>query len=86
MEIEYRVLTLGDAERAGLDVGWKDSYGEWEYDHAVVRVEDNCSVEIIGTDGGEPEDQTLTRDWYWVADALNEAYELGYKHGKDQVP
>jgi|GEM_PF-1947966 hypothetical protein len=25
---------------------------------------------VVGFDGGEPEDQTFTRDWSWVVDAL----------------
>ena len=28
---------------------------------------------LIGNDGGEPEDQTLNRDWSWVVGALNKA-------------
>jgi hypothetical protein len=34
-------------------------------------------------DGGSPEDQSFYRDWKWVKDALEEAYELGLKDGKD---
>lgn len=29
---------------------------------------------IVGSDGGEPEDQLLYRDWRWVVPALNAAY------------
>lgn len=32
-------------------------------------------------DGGEPEDNSFDRDWNWVAKALVEAYNLGYKDG-----
>lgn len=31
----------------------------------------------IGTDGGEPEDNTLNRDWSWVVGALNDAHRQG---------
>lgn len=41
------------------------------------------SKRIIGEDGGEPEDQLLVRDWKWVAEALNEAYEQGFQDGVD---
>ena len=30
-------------------------------------------------DGGEPEDNSFTRDWSWIQTALKTAYELGYK-------
>lgn len=36
---------------------------------------DDKPVEILGWDGGEPED--LCRDWSWVIDALQGAYEDG---------
>lgn len=32
---------------------------------------DTASGAVVGIDGGEPEDQTLGRDWSWVPDALN---------------
>lgn len=57
----------------------------WTFDgegyHAVYRLEDGKPVEFIGSDGGEPEDQTLTRDWDWVAPALQAAYDRGYHDG-----
>lgn len=34
-------------------------------------------VAYIGSDGGEPEDQLLCRDYSWVVDALNDAYRKG---------
>ncbi len=36
--------------------------------------------EVLGFDYGKPEDQTLLRDWNWVAGALNDAYQLGREH------
>jgi hypothetical protein len=35
------------------------------------RLVDTVTGEEVGSDGGEPEDQTLTRDWRWVTEALN---------------
>lgn len=46
--------------------GAEDAAGSYN----VIR--DTASGEIVGEDGGQPEDQTLTRDWRWVVDALNE--------------
>lgn len=46
----------------------------WEPPLAVI---DTHTGAVIGIDGGEPEDQTLARDWRWVAPALNAAYQAG---------
>lgn len=73
-EITYQVLEVKDEEDE------EDDY----YDdprEGVYRCEDDLAVELIGTDGGEPEDNTLRRDWSWVAPALQAAYELGRSHG-----
>lgn len=48
-----------------------------DYRKVIYRCEDGVPVEWIGDDGGEPEDQTLGRDWKWVAPALRVAYKLG---------
>lgn len=38
----------------------------------LVEVDDRGYVlRILGCDGGEPEDQTLLRDWKWVVVELN---------------
>ena len=55
----------------------EDPYGDCDYDLYVFRYEGLRPVQFIGSDGGEPEDQTLGRDWAWVVPALNAAYELG---------
>lgn len=44
-----------------------------DYTSCVVKVSADGTRTIVGTDGGEPEDQTLTRDWSWVIDELNNA-------------
>ena len=48
-----------------------------ESDWALVRVEGARIVEVIGYDGGEPEDQLLVRDWDWLPSALDQAYRRG---------
>lgn len=35
------------------------------------------------SDGGEPEDNSFTRDWNWVGKALDQAYQFGYNDGKE---
>lgn len=39
------------------------------YSHCALV--DSTTGRELGCDGGEPEDQLLTRDWAWVADELN---------------
>lgn len=75
MTTTYKIVDLKDApeDYEGELETWYDS----EYVRAVVRCEDGIPVERIGTDGGEAEDQTLGRDWSWVASALQAAYDLG---------
>lgn len=41
------------------------------HDDECYVVIDRSTGTIIGSDGGEPEDQVLVRDWRWVVDALN---------------
>ena len=44
----------------------------WAYNDGFVSVvRDTETREILGGDGGAPENQTLVRDWAWVVDALN---------------
>lgn len=35
-------------------------------------------------DGGEPEDNSFSRDWGWVPFAIEQAYELGFKDGQEK--
>jgi len=36
-------------------------------------------------DGGEPEDNSFSRDWSWIDGELERAYNLGYKDGAQSV-
>lgn len=78
----YRVVRrseLTDAHYAAAPhmIDRDDRWGDHAYDSYVFRYEGNHPVECLGSDGGEPEDQTLGRDWSWVAPALNAAYVRG---------
>jgi hypothetical protein len=85
----YRTMTGEQARAAGaapdlidypltLDAD-RDAY---ESNHwGVFRLADGVPVELLGTDGGEPEDQTLARDWAWVTGALTAAYTYGSAEG-----
>lgn len=37
------------------------------------------------TDGGEPEDNSFSRDWSWIKTELERAYELGRSHAYAEV-
>jgi len=80
----YRIFTLRDAKAAGCndpDLEARFEYmEEYDYTSGVFLCDAQGNPKkLIGTDGGEPEDQTLGRDWNWVMDALNEAYRLGQR-------
>lgn len=52
--------------------GHCDGYADGEFEfRALVEFKDGGTTELVGTDGGEPEDQTFGRDWKWVPDRLN---------------
>ena len=52
-------------------------YHDFDYRSVVCEIEGDKPIRILGMDGGEPEDQTLYRDWSWVASELNKAFEIG---------
>lgn len=49
---------------------FEDEEDHW-YDRIRSYVLDTKTNRLLGADGGEPEDQTLGRDWNWVVSALN---------------
>ncbi len=81
----YMTLSLEQAAKQWPNV--KDDWGDTLKERAenerygdpwlLIAVPDSGDPTIIGEDGGEPEDQTLTRDWSWVVGALNDAYQKG---------
>ena len=75
----YSIVPLRNAPEAYA--GELDDWYDTEYVSAVIRTNNDGTVTRIGTDGGSPEDQTLWRDWAWVAPALQDAYEQGLAEG-----
>ena len=51
-----------------------------EWVSCLYLMVDGIPVRELGSEGGEPEDQTFGRDWFWVAKELNTAYRLGVLH------
>lgn len=75
MEVKFKAVPMDYAVEHGYPGA--DDETEWNA-WGVWRFEDGKAVELVGEDGGEPEDQTLYRAWAWVATALNEAYRRGH--------
>jgi len=76
---EYRKATDPEVLEFHPEVA---DYDDADFTNALVKTHRGAIVEVLAFDGGEPEDNTFTRDWSWVAGALNRAYELGYYHGR----
>ena len=48
-----------------------------EYGSEYVELVDTKTGEVVGSDGGEPEDNTFYRDWSWVPTLLNKVANGG---------
>lgn len=46
-------------------------------ENSILVMTYNDKIVLFKSDGGEPEDQTLFRNWDWVSGAIQKAYELG---------
>lgn len=75
----YRIVSNFEAVR----LGYPGSEGMDPEQNSVYRFEGDEPRELIGQDGGEPEDQVLYRDWRWVRQALADAYALGRERGRE---
>jgi hypothetical protein len=89
MTTTYRTLALAEALTMPMSddvAGRLESYEfRRDYGRAVFRCTGGYLEQLLGADGGEPEDQTLGRDWSWVAGALNDAHTRGVNIGLQQV-
>lgn len=72
MTDRFQLMDFNEVVKLELEV---EGSRYWE-EHTMFVV-DICGPRIIGSDGGEPEDQRLYRDWAWVVPALNKAYQEG---------
>ncbi len=78
--MKYEVMTMAEAQAVNLP---HSDYVHGERAHEVRgiwAIEDDVAM-FLGSDGGEPEDNSFRRDWSWVAPALAQAFELGRKTG-----
>lgn len=70
----FYLLDFEEAMAKGLV--WEEERSSLEHSTFVVE-ETTSGLWEVGHDGGEPEDQTLYRDWSWVVPALNKAFKDG---------
>ena len=72
----YKIISLNEAKARGLDY-WEDwdEYDDDDYNYGVWFFDEFGGNRFVNQDGGEPEDQTLNRDWSWVVRELNNALE-----------
>jgi len=83
--VEYKVVSEEEL------VGYEPS--EWDDPQdVVVRVDrtgisEHAEITVVGHDGScdSPEDNYLFRQYSFVAPALNEAYQLGFRHGSGEL-
>jgi len=70
----FQMLDFDEVVALGLEEPQEESmWSDHKYRCYVVEFA-NEGPKILGSDGGEPEDQRLYRDWAWVVPALNKAY------------
>lgn len=68
-------MSVEEFEKQRNDLSLRFYIDEQEDEDFGWVVRDRTTGEIVGEDGGEPEDQLLVRDWQWVASALNAVEE-----------
>lgn len=79
-----RYIVLDDDEAILAGGPAAPTYSDWGW--TIYRQDDTGKLlEAIGSDGGEPEDQLLVRDWKWVAPALDAAYQEGLLEGLEDM-
>lgn len=74
----FEFMTLKEAREHGCPdlEGWEDEY--------VMCIVDTEAKISLGTDGGEPEDQSFSRDWSWVVGAMNAAHAKGVREAAEK--
>lgn len=55
---------------------------EGDYDYCTtLEIHHNGKMVKSFSDGGEPEDSSFMRDWYWVPETIEWAYKKGVEDG-----
>lgn len=67
----FKVCDLEEAKKYNDPEDYTDIYDPWDSDMRSYLV-DTKKGEVVWSDGGEPEDQSLGRDLYGLVQLLNE--------------
>lgn len=59
------------------ELGLYPVVGKYECGYAIIENLPDGTRRLVGSDEGEPEDQSFGRDLGWVLPALNAAFEAG---------
>jgi hypothetical protein len=88
--MKFVIESFGQAAEKGYEPPWgykdwseilQDTWNDPDWTNGLWMIDVGGIAYFVNSDGGEPEDQTLRRDWAWVADALNDAYAQGVVDG-----
>lgn len=85
----YLCTSMFEAQKGGLAVpfdceDWDEYFEEWSgdlWDFGIWLYEEGGESTLLAVDGGEPEDNSFLRDGAWIAPALNDAFQRGFKEG-----
>ena len=67
----FIVVSNDDAVKQRLP-GWENFYHvDGDFHFCLYETDGKKPIRLVGEDGGEPEDQTLGRDWKWVPAEMN---------------
>lgn len=69
-EPRFQVVSHRDAVKRGFPDAEPDTFDNLYWDLYEFN-EQGQPIRWVGSDGGEPEDQLLVRDWKWVVEELN---------------
>jgi hypothetical protein len=80
--MSFEVITATNIEEVpeGIRDKVMDCFGNYG-EYTVLLVIRNGVVILQEWDGGEPEDNSFSRDWSWVPETIENAYNLGFKDG-----
>lgn len=59
----------------------EDSWDDLYEKNGIWRIEDDGTMSLVQTDGGEPEDNSFNRDGSWIVGELNRAFQNGFDFG-----
>lgn len=82
MSREWKVIEITEAKSKGYpDSDWLSDWDD--YGSVLYEFRGGKPFKQLASDGGEPEDNTLSRDHSWIAGALQEAYDDGLEEGRE---